>query len=111
MKTSKLILLLALFVSVFGCRHLHDSVSTKADPKYDYAANGYIKAMVIAEELDGCKFMLQAEDGGKKMEPDEIAPAFQKDSLKVWLKYQPDDNRMSICMMGQPIKVLDIRTR
>jgi hypothetical protein len=108
-------LLLAAFISYnAGCKKVKNTVTSvvsyKADPTYDYAGNGYIKAFVTDVELDGCKWMLQREDDGKKLEPDGLQPEFEKDSLHVWLKYTEDD-RMSICMAGQTIKVVDIRIR
>lgn len=110
MKLSKLLFVFAIGIAFLACRHLHDAVSTKADPKVDYAKEGYIKAYVTEVQLDGCKYMLQPADGGKKMEPDELTAEFQKDSINVWLKYKAEE-RMSVCMAGQTIKVLDIRKR
>lgn len=110
MKLSRLFLVFVIGISFLACHHVHDVVTTKTDPKFDYAANGYIKAMVTDVQLDGCKFMLQPEGATKKLEPDQLLPEFQQDSLNVWLKYV-DDDRMSVCMAGQTIKVIDIRKR
>ena len=81
---------------------------TKPDSEWEQA--GYVKAFVTDVELDGCKWMLQLEKDGKRLEPDGIQPEFEKDSFKVWLKYTPED-RMSVCMAGQTIKVIDIKKR
>jgi hypothetical protein len=110
MKLHRILLVFTIAVSFFACRHLHDAVSEKADPKVDYAKEGYVKAIVTDVQLDGCKYMLQLESDNKRLEPEELTPAFQHDSLKVWIKYEVDD-RMSVCMAGQTIKLLDIRKR
>jgi hypothetical protein len=76
----------------------------------DYLNAGYVKAIVTELQLDGCKFMLQVEGDEKKLEPDGLQPEFEIDSLPVWLKYEAED-RMSVCMAGQTIKVIDIKKR
>jgi hypothetical protein len=81
----------------------------------DYATQGYVKAFVVDYELDGCKWMLRLDnddpnDDDKKMEPDFLFSEFQKDSLPVWLKYHKEE-RISICMAGETIKVIDIKKR
>ncbi|HLG03590.1 MAG TPA: hypothetical protein VI731_08350 [Bacteroidia bacterium] len=77
----------------------------------DYLNEGYVKAFVTEYRVDGCTFMLQLEgEGQKRLEPDGLQPEFEHDSMRVWLKYQPEE-RMSICMAGQTIKVIDIKKR
>ena len=113
MKTARFALLLCFFsfaLLVTSCHRVKESTTYNADPKVDYAAQGYVKAFVTNVELDGCKFMLQLEDSDKKLEPDGLQPEFEKDGLKVWVKYEPED-RMSICMAGQTVKVIDIKIR
>ena len=114
MKPLKIIFLFAAVISLACCHNLrhdiHDATSLNADPKVDYASQGYVKAYVTQVALDGCMYMLHLEDDNKNVEPDELDTPFQKDSLKVWVKYTPDD-RISICMAGQTVKVLDIRKR
>jgi hypothetical protein len=105
-----LLVVVAFFSYQASCKKVADVVTYKADPKYDYPGNGYIKAFVTDVELDGCKWMLQDESDGKRYEPDGLQPEFEHDSLHVWLKYTVDD-RMSVCMAGQTIKVVDIRIR
>ncbi|MBI3509888.1 MAG: hypothetical protein HY064_04440 [Bacteroidetes bacterium] len=114
MKSSRLIIILLLLSPILfyraSCHQVKEAVTYKADPNYDYPGNGYIKAFVTDVELDGCKWMLQQESDNKKLEPDGLQPEFEHDSLKVWLKFEPED-RMSVCMAGQTIKVLDIKIR
>ena len=110
MKTRLFITLLAISAIIFSCHRVKEAVTDKADPNYNYAANGYVKGFITDVQLDGCKWMIQLDSSGKRIEPDEVAPAFQKDSLLVWVKYSPED-RMSICMAGQTVKLIDIRKR
>ena len=105
------IFLLTLAVIIFSCHRIKDVVTDKADPDFDYAKNGYAKGYVTEVQLDGCKWMIQLQDSaGKRIEPDDIPPSFQKDSTLVWVKYKPD-NRMSVCMAGQTVNILDIKKR
>jgi hypothetical protein len=95
----------ALLLVLFGACNLFNHKTSEPD----YGQKGYVKAFVTEVSLDGCSFMLQLEDG-KRLEPDGLQPEFEKDSLKVWLKYTEED-RMSVCMAGQTIKVIDIKKR
>jgi hypothetical protein len=110
MKKHLLLALFAITLISFSCHHVKDAVSEKADPKYDYAANGYAKGYVTEVQLDGCKWMIQLDSAGKRIEPNDLAPGFQQDSLLVWVKYTPVE-RMSICMAGQTVNIIDIRKR
>lgn len=110
MKTRFIIAILAVAAILFSCHRVKEAVSEKADPKYDYAANGYVKGYVTNVQLDGCTWMIQLDSAGKRIEPNEIPPSFQQDSLLIWVKYKPEE-RMSICMAGQTVNILDIRKR
>ncbi|CAN5896771.1 hypothetical protein BH11BAC7_BH11BAC7_34240 [soil metagenome] len=110
MKKYFLLSILAIAVIAFSCHRVKEVVSEKADAKYDYAANGYAKGYVTEVQLDGCKWMIQLDSAGKRIEPDEIPPGFQHDSLAVWVKYKSVD-RMSICMAGQTVDIVDIKKR
>ncbi len=110
MKKYILLSIFSIALIAFSCHRVKEAVSEKADPKYDYAANGYAKGYVTEVQLDGCKWMIQLDSAGKRIEPDEIPPAFQQDSLLIWVKYQSVE-RMSICMAGQTVNIIDIRKR
>ena len=110
MKSRSIIALLAIAAVIFSCHHVKEAVSDKADPKYDYAGNGYVKGFITNVQLDGCTWMIQLDSAGKRIEPNEIPPAYQQDSLLIWVKYKPED-RMSICMAGQTVSIIDIRKR
>ncbi len=111
MKNKLILAILLIGTILFSCHNVKEVVTDKADPNYNYSANGYIKGYVTDVQLDGCKYMIALPDSAnKRIEPDEIAPAFQKDSLLIWVKYTPED-RMSVCMAGQTVKIVDIRKR
>jgi hypothetical protein len=110
-KHNHLLLLLLLPLLVAGCFLKKKDTSASVD----YAAQGYVKAIVVDYELDGCRWMLRLDnddptDDDKKMEPDFLFSEFQKDSLPVWLKYTKEE-RISICMAGETVKVIDIKKR
>lgn len=110
-KHKHLLLLIFIALATGGC-FLKKKETEKTT---DYAALGYVKAIVVDYELDGCRWMLRLDnedpnDDDKKMEPDFLFSEFQKDSLPVWLKYQKEE-RISICMAGETVKVIDIKKR
>ncbi len=72
---------------------------------------GFVKAMVISYEVDGCGYMLELDKDKSKLEPDGLQPEFQKDSTKVWIKYKAAPDRMSVCMAGATIDLLEIKKR
>jgi hypothetical protein len=105
-KLNNLLIIAMLAFGAFACTPLKKGAAAATD----YAAQGYVKAMVINMELDGCTYMLELEADKKKLEPDGLQEIFQKDSLPVWIKYKSAD-RMSICMAGETIDLLDIKNR
>lgn len=78
-------------------------------PAVDYAQQGYTKAIVRDYQLDGCRFMIFLDET-RKLEPDALPEEMKRDSLPVWVKYQSDP-RMSICMAGETVKIIDIKKR
>ena len=79
---------------------------TKSSSKND----GYVNATIVRSDLDGCSWIVELEDG-KKLQPISLTPEFQKDKLKVRIKYFINKDGMSICMVGEMINVLDIKLR
>jgi len=73
--------------------------------------DGYTPATVIFYELDGCKWMLLLENGAKLQPQGMLAEAFQKDQMKVWVKYEMQKDAPNICMAGEVVKILDIKER
>jgi hypothetical protein len=82
----------------------------KHDPETKYVYGDYTKAEVINYAIDGCTWMLQLKDG-KKLQPSYLKPEFQKDKLKVWIKYSPKKGGVGICMAGEMVNITEIELR
>ena len=104
----KLTLLFTVLTSVFIVACVTKKV-TASDT--DMEAQGFVKAMVIRMDLDGCGYMLELAGDKTKLEPDGLQPEYQTDSLNVWIKYKAAPDRMSVCMAGQTIDLLEIKKR
>lgn len=104
-KHTKLFLAAIFAFVLIACKH------QKAVSDSDMEAQGFVKAMVIAYEIDGCGYMLELTSDKSKLEPDGLQPEFQKDSTPVWIKYKAAPDRMSICMAGATIDLLEIKKR
>jgi hypothetical protein len=76
----------------------------------EHIFKGYQKATIIDYTVDGCKWMLQLEDG-KKLQPLELKPEFQKDQLKVWVMYEIKKGAVGICMAGEIVNITNIELR
>lgn len=93
----------ALLLFICACK------SKEKQPAVDYAQQGYTKATVRDYQLDGCRYMIFLDET-RKLEPDALPEDMKRDSLAVWVKYQSDP-RMSVCMAGEPVKIIDIKKR
>ena len=102
MKWIFLVLSLALLA---GCGHKITAGAEKPETK---VLKNYAAATVLVYKRDGCDFALELE-GGEKLEPGKLPEEFQKDGLKVWVKYKIRKNVNSICMIGKMITVIDIK--
>ena len=71
---------------------------------------GASKATVVSYQFDGCSWILLLENG-KKLQPNKLPPEFQKDQLKVWIKFVIQKNVVSTCMTGDPIALTEIELR
>lgn len=104
-KHTKLLLAALFVVFITAC------VTQKKTSDSDMEAQGFVKAMVISYEVDGCGYMLEVESDKSKLEPDGLQPEYQKDSMKVWIKYKAVPDRMSVCMAGATVDLLEIKKR
>jgi hypothetical protein len=103
-KHTKLFVIAIFTLLVVACKH------QKAVSDTDMEAQGFVKAMVVSYDVDGCGYLLQLTDKSR-LEPDGLQPEFQKDSLPVWIKYKAAPDRMSVCMAGATIDLLEIKKR
>lgn len=83
--------------------------AAKSDTEME--TEGFVKAMVVKYDVDGCGYMLELVSDKSRLEPDGLQPDFQKDSMKVWIKYKSAPDRMSVCMAGATIDLLEIKKR
>lgn len=89
------------------------SCNAQKKAKVDYAKEGYVKAVIIHYNVDGCKYLIELQDKAKtKLAPNKLADEFKKDKEKIWIKYvlakkQP----MTTCMAGKLAEVEDIKKR
>ena len=62
--------------------------------------------------LDGCGFIIELEDGSR-LEPAEVmVKDFEfRDNQKVWLTYVALENMVSICMVGEMVRITGITER
>lgn len=83
-----------------------DSLANKAMEK-----NGFVKATIVDKTgLDGCRFMLQLEDG-KMLQPLNLDEKYMKDGLQVWVQYKVQKDVMTVCMAGDVINITEIEKR
>lgn len=101
------ILAITVFLAFVAACTIKKATTTESDMQ----AQGYVKATVIHMDLDGCGYMLELSSDKAKLEPDGLQPEFQVDSLNVWIKYKEAPDRMSICMAGKTIDLLEIKKR
>ena len=84
-----------------------DKPKKEVKAKTDYS--NYQKATIMKEELDGCTWMVILE-GGKKLEPQNLADEYKVDQQKVYVQYKPYKG-LSICMMGEMVTITAIAKR
>jgi hypothetical protein len=104
--------LILIFLILVSCHSLKRSKTNAQEPikeTIDYTTLSYERGIVRFTELDGCKYLIHL-DNGKRLQPDKLDTAFEKDSMKVWIKYKVHD-RMNICMRGITVDVIDIKLR
>jgi len=102
---------IALLTIVIASSCSKKTFSTKTgSPSHAKTKTEYEDAMVRYFKRDGCDYALQLENGDL-IEPDKLSPKFQKDSLKVLVKYKERVDVASICMMGKMVKIIDIKTK
>lgn len=88
--------------------HKNIDTSTAELPAAETNKNGFTSATVIYLTLDGCAWMLKLKDG-KYLQPYTLAPEFQKENLKVLIKYTLSKNQTSVCMSGSIVNITEIK--
>jgi hypothetical protein len=111
-RTICLLLLIAsiLLLPACSCGKKNQKQTSNAVPAKDYPALGYVKATLVKFDVDGCKWLLQSEDG-KKLVPQQMPEGFSTDGMKVWLKFETLKDAVGICMAGDMVKVIALEKR
>jgi hypothetical protein len=99
--------LLALLIIISSCNR---TITRNTTEPWEYRDSIYKAATVINYALDGCTWMIRLEDG-KKLQPSNLKPEFQKDKLKVWIKYTIKKGGVGICMAGEMVDITEIELR
>jgi hypothetical protein len=60
--------------------------------------------------LDGCGFLIVLKDSSR-LEPVGLADSLKQNELKLWIRYKPENDYMSICMGGTPVRLTEARYR
>jgi hypothetical protein len=60
--------------------------------------------------LDGCSFLVVLNDS-TRLEPVELADSLKRNELKLWIRYKPENDYMSICMGGTAVRITEARFR
>jgi hypothetical protein len=100
--------LIIIFLILAGCHSIKKTTDKKV-AQVDYASQNYSKGVIKDIELDGCRYLIELQDG-KRLNPDKLDTLFQHDQLKVWVKFKIHD-RMNICMSGTTVDIIDIQKR
>lgn len=77
----------------------------------DLRSQNYVPAKVVLQtEIAGCGYLLALEDG-KMLQPLNLNDTLKSNDLKLWIKYHPEKNAMSVCMMGAIVRIDDVKPR
>lgn len=106
---SRTFVIFSLLLTAAACSPSRKTEKPQQEKTPDYAALNYEKGTVKYWELDGCRYMIETENG-KKLNPGSLDSAYAKDGLKVWVRYK-QVNRMNICMSGITVDISDIQKR
>lgn len=115
----KVVLILGAFLIGSACKSSQENPTSQnktemtMDQEKEMLAQGFVKATIVDETgLDGCSFLIHFEaDSTLFLQPQNLKEEWQKDGLKVWLKYRPTKPMANICMKGIPGLVEEIELR
>jgi hypothetical protein len=64
--------------------------------------------VIDSRDIDGCGFLLMQDDS-TLLDPGVLDEKFRKDQLEVLVHFKIDKDRMSICMRGIPVTIIEIK--
>ncbi|MDQ3048802.1 MAG: hypothetical protein M3R27_14725 [Bacteroidota bacterium] len=105
---------IASILSVFILLSLFNSCGLftreKKQPEETRSWVGFEKAVIKNHLIDGCTWIMELENE-KKLQPVNLTSEFQKDQLKVWVKYAVKKGAVGICMTGEIVNITEIEIR
>lgn len=78
-----------------------------AGQKPSETTTGIPATVIDYSELDGCRFLLELQDG-RKLEPVNLEKKYMKHGIKVLITWKNTEG-MSICMAGTMVEITSIR--
>ena len=60
---------------------------------------------------EGCTFLLSLNNNEHLLIPDQLPKEYQKENMKVWIRYAPSARNQGNCNFGNPITLIDIVNR
>lgn len=102
----KNITLTFLFIIVFAsCRNNGNHFYSIADETAQRLGMTAVEVRNF-EGLDGCSWLLLKGDA-TRFEVVEFPDSLKKTSLKLWVRYTPVKDYMSVCMAGTPVRLTE----
>ncbi|MBL7924495.1 MAG: hypothetical protein JNL88_09865 [Bacteroidia bacterium] len=110
MKAGPALRYLTILLSLlFACKSPKSADAGKTKANALSVPPGFVEASVIdSRGFDGCGFLLMKTDSSM-LEPISLDSSFMKDQLPVWVRIKFLQDRMSICMRGSIVEILEIR--
>jgi len=100
-----------MLVLMGACKSGQESaaVDTNSAVKQETIDNRFKKVKVIdSRDVDGCGFLLMAADSAL-LDPGQLDEPFRKDQLEVLVYYKVEKDKMTICMRGVPVTIIEIK--
>lgn len=64
--------------------------------------------VIDSRDIDGCGFLLMQDDS-TLFDPGVLDEKFRKDQMEVLVHFKKNKDRMSICMRGIPVTIIEIK--
>lgn len=102
---------------IASCANSSKTTETNATPEKTenkWLTEGFREGMVKDySSLDGCGFLIVIDHLPEELVlmPTSLGEEFEKNELKIWVKYHTTKPKQTICMKGAPIIIDAIRLR
>lgn len=102
--------MIRLILICLACLAACTSPSPDESKSLDDKQNARISVKVIdVEGLDGCKYLLETSDG-RRLQATNLSSEYQKAGLELQVLVKPAKNMMSICMAGEMVELVEVKT-